>query len=301
MDAIRIVGTGAVFIDDIVLPDGQTHMGTLGGGTVHALLGAALWDERPGLSAFVGADLPPDVRPFLAQHLNLDGLIALPTPQARAWQIFEHDGTRRELHRVESAHMTPFISGTNPDHLPAHYRRADGYFLLLGFDDPAVWGDLPGLKLWEPNQLAMLSGGRDDVCRVLSILSPDVVSPNLSEARMIYGERSPHELLDCLLADGARAVALRMGRDGSLVVACGGTPVHVPAFHVEAVRDETGAGNTYNGAFLAGMVAGRPLTECAVMGTVAASFCVEQVGVIDPAQISHAERSARYRRLMLSL
>jgi hypothetical protein len=43
LDKPRMIGIGAVFIDDIVLPSGQTYMGQLGGGVVHALMGAAVW------------------------------------------------------------------------------------------------------------------------------------------------------------------------------------------------------------------------------------------------------------------
>ncbi len=297
MESVRIVGAGAIFIDDIVLPDGTTHMDTLGGGTLHAMMGAVLWDEKPGVSAFTGQGLPAHIPPFLAQHMDISGLISLDVPQARAWQIFEHDGTRRELHRVKDA--SAFVGGTSPAHLPQHYQHAQGYYLLQDFEGIRKWNDLPGFKLWEPNQLAMLSGHRDTVRDILQTCPLDAISPNLDEARAIYGNYDPAALIRMMFEDGARLVILRMGRDGSLIAAReSGERQFITAIKVENVLDETGAGNTYNGAFLAGIVQGRNLRECGLMGTVAASFCVEQVGVIDPVKVNRADRDERYNLFM---
>jgi hypothetical protein len=297
MESVRIVGAGAIFIDDIVLPDGTTHMGILGGGTLHAMMGAALWDERPGISAFVGEGLPEAVMPFLERHLDTNGIVKLPIPQVRAWQIFEHDGTRRELHRVKD--VAPFTGGTMPDHLPDSYRQADGYYLLQGFEGIHKWQDVSGIKFWEPSQLVMLPDNRELMRDVLQTCPLDAVSPNLAEAQAIYGMHPPETLIRMMFEDGAKRVILRMGREGSLIAERDtDAHHHVPAVDVPHVVDETGAGNTYNGAFLAGWIQGRNLRECAVMGTVAASFCVEQVGVLNPSMVNHAERDARYHALL---
>src|SRR5690606_18658695 len=124
----HMVGVGAVFIDDIVLPTGQTYMGQLGGGVVHALMGAAVWGERPGISAIIGSGLPEAALARLKQALDTRGLVTLDIPQIRAWQIFEEDGTRRELYRVSN--IVPFITGTQPEQLPAAYRNSRGFYLL---------------------------------------------------------------------------------------------------------------------------------------------------------------------------
>ena len=154
-DFPQMIGVGSVFIDDIVLADGVTHMGVLGGGTVHALMGAALWDERPGLCAFVGNDLERETVDYLGQHFDTEGLVELDGPQMRAWQIFEHDGTRRELHRIKE--IAPYVAGTQPQHLPPDYQKSQAFYLLQNFDGIHNWLEsVCGLVLWEPNALAML-------------------------------------------------------------------------------------------------------------------------------------------------
>jgi sugar/nucleoside kinase (ribokinase family) len=295
--APRLVGIGSIFIDDIVLPDGQTHMAQLGGGVTHALLGAAVWDERPGIVALVGRDLPPDVCARLERHFDTRGLITVEHPQARAWQLFEADGTRRELYRSDP--ITPFIVGARPHHLPPVYHGARGYYLLQNFEGIAAWQPvLNGFILWEPLQQIMTPGSRPLLAQALRQTAVDLVSPNLSEARAVYGSLPPEALIHALLDDGAAAAALRMGPDGSLVGTRAGDMSYIPAAPAACVADQTGAGNTYCGGLLAGIVQGKPLRTAAAMGAVAASFCIEGVGTVQPNSVNPAERDRRLQAVL---
>jgi cytidine kinase len=64
------------------------------------------------------------------------------------------------------------------------------------------------------------------------------------------------------------------------------------------VLDTTGAGDSYCGGFLAGLVAGRPAVECAVMGTVSASFVVEACGALATPQPTASERADRFSSVL---
>jgi len=292
-----LIGVGAVFIDDIVLPDGQTYMGQLGGGTIHAMMGAAIWDERPGLCAYVGNDLPDYIRTRLDAHLDTRGLVKLDFPQMRAWQVFEHDGTRTEIHRVPM--VAPYVAGTRPKNLLDVYRNAQAYYLLQDYDGVRAWqAAVNGLTLWEPNALMMLPENRADFRAALRECAVDLVSPNLEEARVIYGYLEPDKLVEALLEDGAQAVALRMGADGSIVADTNGKWHHISAIGVPDVKDQTGAGNTYCGGLITGLMQGKSLQEAGVMGAVAASFCIETIGVLEPARVSRGERDRRKRLLL---
>jgi sugar/nucleoside kinase (ribokinase family) len=297
-DFPQMIGVGSVFIDDIVLADGVTHMGVLGGGTVHALMGAALWDERPGLCAFVGNDLERETVDYLGQHFDTEGLVELDGPQMRAWQIFEHDGTRRELHRIKE--IAPYVAGTQPQHLPPDYQKSQAFYLLQNFDGIHNWLEsVCGLVLWEPNALAMLPDKRQAMGNVLANHDIDIVSPNLDEARTVYDLNSPDELIAAMFADGANIVALRMGAQGSIVAdRATGEKHHLGVIDVAQIVDQTGAGNTYCGGLLCGLLHGKSLFEAAAMGTVAASFCLESIGTLQPDKISQTERDERLSRLL---
>ncbi len=290
-----LVGVGAIFIDDIVLPDGRTHMATLGGGVIHAMMGAAIWDETPGLCGFAGQGLPEEIYAVLKQNMNLNGLITLDIPQVRAWQIFEFDGKRRELHRVDE--VKPFVEGTQPQHLAPNYHTASAYYLLQDFDGIRRWHEaLNGMLLWEPNQLSMTPENSDQFRDVLQTLKIDVVSPNLLEAQAIYGALNPDNLVDAMLNDRANVVALRMGEAGS-IVANTDERYLVPIVPVANIKDQTGAGNTYCGGFLTGLLREKGLYTAGVMGAVSASFCLETIGVAIANAVARDERNRRFAQL----
>lgn len=293
----RLVGVGAVFIDDIVLPTGQTYMARLGGGVVHAVMGAALWGEKPGIVATIGNNLPREVRARLHRSLDTQGLYELPIPQIRAWQLFEEDGTRRELYRVKET--TPFILGAQPNNMPKAYTDSQGFYLLQGFEGLRAWrSTLRGYVLWEPLQQIMVAENRDNMRIVLQNYEIDLLSPNLIEAQAVYGLESPTDLVNAMLTDGARMVALRMGERGSLIANQQGEQAFIPAVQVPNLIDQTGAGNTYCGGLLWGLLSGKTPRSAAIAGAVSASFCLEQIGVIDPNAIDPAERDRRFQQLL---
>jgi len=288
-----LVGVGAVFIDDIVLPTGQTYMAQLGGGVVHALMGAAVWGERPGINAVIGQGLPAEALARLELHLDTAGLVQLDIPQIRAWQLFEEDGTRRELYRVKN--IAPFIAGAQPEHFPKHYRNSRGFYLLQGFDGVSAWCKvINGFILWEPLQQIMTPDNRAAIRTILHTCAINLISPNLTEAQAVYGDLPPEDLVDALFEDGAQTVALRMGEEGSILANRDtGERWHLPAVSVRQVVDPTGAGNSYCGGLLWGLLNGKNLREAGAAGAIAASFCIEGVGVVNPAGVNPLERDQR--------
>ena len=294
-----LFGVGAVFIDDIVRPDGQTYMNRLGGGVVHAMMGAALWDERPGLLAYAGADLDPKHIDALNQALDTRGLILQVYPQIRAWQIFEHDGARRELYRTEPT--APFIAGAQSGDMIIDYEKCAGAYILADSDGIRDWSArLPGHRLlWEPNANFMRPENADAFRRALRTCNIDIISPNIAEARQVYGDLDAVKIVRNLLEDGAQCAALRMGDRGSLAANQESDGVIVVGVaEAREVIDETGAGNAYCGGFLAGRIRGLSLREAGAMGAASASFAIETIGALVPARVDRAERDRRYERLL---
>lgn len=77
----------------------------------------------------------------------------------------------------------------------------------------------------------------------------DIALPGLDDAVQLTGRSTPHAIADFYLEGGASIVALTLGRDGVLVA----TPDErqtLPSLSVNAV-DATGAGDCFDGAFLA--------------------------------------------------
>ena len=271
------LAVGSVIIDDIVYPDGRTSMGVLGGGGTHAAYGMAACGEKPALVALVGEDLPADIRARLERDFDTSGLTWTAQPQARGWQIFEWDGKRNEIFRVDV--IDPFMHQPHPDNPTLSFRSVAGISLLRQPQYVAAWRvRFPeAALLWEPTRAFMLEG---DYARFLAGLRHcDIVSPNLHEAQAMTGLRDEMAILRKLLADGAPLVALRMGEAGSLVARQGADmAAHIPAVDVDEVVDQTGAGNSYCGGFVVGWVRTGDFVAAGCYGAAAASFTLEHVG-----------------------
>jgi sugar/nucleoside kinase (ribokinase family) len=83
--------------------------------------------------------------------------------------------------------------------------------------------------------------------------------PNLAEARQITGQHNAHQATRGL-ARLTRQPIVKLGSRGALAWD-GDSVLHSPAPRVKVV-DSTGAGDVFNGAFLAGRLRGQDLAEC---------------------------------------
>ncbi len=295
----RFLSIGSIIVDDIVLPDGQVHLGALGGGMTHAAMGMRAWSERVGVLAAVGGDFPEAAQREMARAFDLRGLVRRDVPTPRAWQLCETDGRRTDVFRTDPNQYEAM--SVRPDELPAGYAGAAGAYLACKAPDPfREW--VARLRaggcsciLWEPWIIFCRPENRS-LFRELAPLV-DVVSPNLLEAGRLTGLEDARQILAALLEDGARAVALRMGEAGSLVAAQGGAAVAVPAVPVERIVDVTGAGNAYCGGLVVGLAETGDLAQAGRYGAVSASFALEQFGALFPLDDLKARAEERLRLL----
>lgn len=75
----------------------------------------------------------------------------------------------------------------------------------------------------------------------------------------------------------AEAVITTQGDQGSRYFTREGTGT-LPIYQGAVVEDTTGSGDAYISGYLYGHLRGRPVRECAMLGTVLASFAIEKVG-----------------------
>ena len=104
----------------------------------------------------------------------------------------------------------------------------------------------------------------------------DYVSPSFDDLLAIFPGATAEEIAGRLLAMGARAAVLKMGRDGCLI-AQGRDRVRVPALPANVV-DTTGAGDCWDAGFIAALASGEDILTAARMGNACAAFCIEAVG-----------------------
>jgi len=75
----------------------------------------------------------------------------------------------------------------------------------------------------------------------------------------------------------AKVVIATLGDRGSHVATADGE-MAIPVVKPRAVEDPTGAGDSYRGGLISGLIGGMDIGECAKMGSVCASFAVECYG-----------------------
>ncbi|MEQ8585804.1 MAG: PfkB family carbohydrate kinase [Thalassobaculaceae bacterium] len=128
------------------------------------------------------------------------------------------------------------------------------------------------LKLWD------LDRARDVMHASLSRCT--IALPSIDDSRILTGLEEAHAIVDAYLAMGPRIVALKMGEEGAMI-ATAGERVHVPP-HPVAPVDATGAGDTFDGTFLARLAAGDDPVTAGRYAAVAAALTTTGYGAVTP-------------------
>ena len=108
----------------------------------------------------------------------------------------------------------------------------------------------------------------------------DIALPGLDDAELLTGRTDPAEIAAFYHRLGPNVVALTLGSGGALV-SVEGEQTLVPAPRVEAV-DASGAGDCFDGAFLARIIAGDTPVEAARYAVMAAALSVQGFGAVAP-------------------
>jgi 2-dehydro-3-deoxygluconokinase len=118
----------------------------------------------------------------------------------------------------------------------------------------------------------------------------DIALPSAEDLAWLLGIGEPMRQIDLLIELGVSEVALTLGASGC-AIADGMMRKRLPTLSVEQVIDTSGAGDAFNGAYLANRLQGRSPDEAAQAAIQVASRVVTQAGAIVPASVSHPAMS----------
>ncbi|HVO66546.1 MAG TPA: carbohydrate kinase family protein [Syntrophales bacterium] len=90
----------------------------------------------------------------------------------------------------------------------------------------------------------------------------------------------------------ARVIIVTLGEQGSQVSTVD-SEISIPVVKPKKVNDPTGAGDSYRGGLISGLIRGMDIEQCALMGSVCASFAVECYGTQDY-RFTHEEFKERF-------
>jgi ribokinase len=102
---------------------------------------------------------------------------------------------------------------------------------------------------------------------------------NEEEIKILTGLESYEEASEYVLKNGCNTVVVTLGEKGCFIDD-GKTPLHVKAIETRVV-DTTGAGDSFCGGFLYGLLKDKPLHDCGLMGNYLASKCISKIGARD--------------------
>lgn len=173
------------------------------------------------------------------------------------------------LHDSKILHVSGISQAISPSatETVAHaMRRARASGTLVAYDPNLR------LKLWP---LALAS----EVI-LASIPLCDHFLPSLDDVQLVSGLTEPGDIVAWSHDQGARTVVLKLGRQGSLVsTGHGCTPV---AAKVVKAVDATGAGDCFDGSYLAQVAAGVGPVDAARWASAAAALATTGFGAVDP-------------------
>lgn len=272
--------------------DGRTWLQGFGGDSQNVAIAAARQGASTGYLTGVGQDWMGDAFLDLWKSEGVDASRVTRHPTAPTGVSFvTHSaaGHKFDYLRKNSAAslMTPetlavdYIAGARFLHLSAigqaisesARKTCDAAISAARKADVKVSYDTNlRLRLWEL-----------DVARKVideTIARCDIALPSLDDSQQLTGLQEPDAIADYYLKLGAPLVALKMGAEGALI-ATTGKRSRIAPHKVEAV-DATGAGDTFDGAFLTRLLAGDDPEIAARYANVAAALSTTGYGAVTP-------------------
>lgn len=291
---------GNMTIDDLVFHDGSTRMGVLGGNAVYGAIGASLWGIPVALISVAGPDYPVS---RLSESLGIrtTALITKSRPSLRNWGLYEKDGTRQFIFRSPRDQWADYTP--RPEDIPADMLK-DSFFHCA----PVPWDmqiDLlrharaSGVRFISVDPAYQYLDGIAEAELGKLLRHADAFLPSRQEVRAMYPDASPDEALEMMIGryPDLSVIVMKLGEEGAI----GYDRVHdarfrIPVFPAHAV-DQTGAGDSFCGGFIAGYALCRDARRAALHGAVAASFVVETEGTLGLAGITRAMAESRLSAL----
>lgn len=282
--------------------DGRTWLQGFGGDSQNVAIAAARQGGSAGYLSSVGEDWMGDAFLDLWRSEGVDASHVSRHPTAPTGVSFVTHGPAG--HKFDYLRKNSAASLMTPEGLPRDYiaRAKILHVSAIGqaISDSAretcaaavACARAAGVKVSYDTNLRLRLWTLDTARQVVDATIPDcdIVLPSLDDSRHLTGRDVPEAIARYYLDLGAPLVALKMGPDGSLV-ATGAGMTRIAPHRVEAV-DATGAGDTFDGAFLTRLLAGDAPQDAARYANVAAALSTQGYGAVTPIPRAAAVQAA---------
>lgn len=290
---MSLLVVGSVAFDSIETPFGKREQ-ALGGSATYFSTSASFF-TKVSLVAIVGEDFGDDHVDFLrSRGVSLDGLTRA---KGKTFHWKGQYGFDLNTANTLATHLNVFET-FSPDLSPE--LRQSKHLFLGNIDPDLQWRVLNQIE--HPRIVAAdtmnfwISGKPAELKRTLSKV--DLLLVNDAEARMIAGEHNIVKAAKAIIAMGPKRLVIKRGEYGALLFD-GEHVFAAPAFPLPALFDPTGAGDSFAGGVMgtlarADQIDARTFRQATIVGSVMASFAVEQFSVDRFRSLSGQEIRQRY-------
>ena len=207
-----------------------------------------------------------------------------------------------EADMVDRSSVCEQISRFNKirEKLPEKLKKTD--IVFLGNIDPDLQREVLG-QVEKPKLTALdtmnywISSKKDSLVKTLKLV--DILIINDGEARQLSGETNLVKAAQKIRAMGPKILIIKRGEYGALFFSKKSI-FHAPAYPLENVFYPTGAGDSFAGGFMGWLAKTRKFDDANVrkaiiMGSVVASFNVEDFSLNRFKRLKYPEITARYK------
>lgn len=290
---LAVIGT--VAIDAVETPFGKRDR--VFGGSASYFSYAASFFTPVALAAVVGRDFPQEYRDVLAER-PID-LTHLETREGKTFCWKGKYGTDLNSAQTLDTQLNVLLEFD-----PQLKFKKFPPFLFLANVDPVLQAKVldqaekPRLRFVACDTMNYwIQNKKKELLKVIARV--DCIVLNDGEARQLTGESNLIRAAQKVKAMGPAHVVIKKGEHGVLLFS--GTQFFaLPAYPLESVFDPTGAGDTFAGGFMGYLAATGDLSfqnmkKAVAIGSVTASFTVEDFGLESLRRISRSDLNARLK------
>ncbi|HXW12217.1 MAG TPA: PfkB family carbohydrate kinase [Nitrososphaeraceae archaeon] len=252
---------------------------TLGGTATFSSISASNYAPT-SLIGIVGHDFPEAYLQLLKNRLDIRGLKVSQTEKTFHYDSsFGYDLAKRTTNKTELNVIANYQSTVPEEYIDSEY-------VYLANNDPIQNMNL--LKLFSSPKLVVcdtmdfwITNKREDVIKLINKV--DGIMLNESEAKLLFKENNILKCARLLVSNGPSFAVINKGENGSLLFH-DNEFYPLPAFPTEIIKDPTGAGDSFGGAFIGYLSQqekqdSRALKNAMIYGNIMGSFTIEDYGI----------------------